>query len=383
MLRTIQLVVLLLAACGPSNATTDATGSSSTGEAVPTHWGSFELAYLADRLDVEDAPRWTLRVATPGGDETIAISELPVLSDRIAWSPGGDALAYISTSESDEPYAARVVDVGGDLEVGRLGVAFAARPAPTTTAVMWSASAHELTATVPGAVAGAKCPPTAGHQLWRVRLGSVGPGTVLVPDVPASPASWSSATGVVAYGTRFPVCDDFGVEDPDAWSLWQQPPSGGAEPIAIPRLGADEPDAWHPVWSPDGRRLAANVGRIDDARSTRVVVVELDGTSLPDVDSPACSLAVAAWFPSGDELLTRGPCPDDSILHAVVDVATGTVTLTFRDLGQTVSVAPDGRRIAYTRERDGEIWVAILDRDTGESTWVAPGEHPQWRPAMP
>jgi hypothetical protein len=381
--RRSPLPVLLFAACGPSTAATDSAGSSSTGAQVAADWDSFELAYLAARHEVDDVPRWTLRLATPGGDDTVDLSHAPVLSDRVAWSPGGDAVAYISTSDSDKPYAARVVDVGDDVEVGRFGMDFGTPPSPTTTAVVWSASGQELTSTVPGAVAGAQCPASAGHSLWRVQIGSVAPSDVLVPDVPASPASWSAATGRLAYSTRFPVCDDFGVEHPDPWNVWQRPASGGAEPVVIPRPGAEQPDAWHPLWSPDGRRLAANVGRIDDARNTRVVVVELDGTSLPDVDSPACALAVVAWFPSGAELLTRGQCPDDSIMHAVVEVASGTVTQSFADLGPAVSIAPDGRRIAYTRGRDGETWVAILDRDTGDSTWVAPGEHPQWRPATP
>ncbi len=133
---------------------------------------------------------------------------------------------------------------------------------------------------------------TVDRDIWRVRILERGP--------------WRLETGIFLSSTRWEYEADYS-------------PDGGRIAFISARTGA--PELWvcdrdggglrqltslggeavaHPRWSPDGRRIAANVL---GAAAARVVVVAVGSGQLEDVTVPGEDEMLAGWHPEGRELL--------------------------------------------------------------------------------
>ena len=105
----------------------------------------------------------------------------------------------------------------------------------------------------------------------------------------------------------------------------------------------------HPVWSPDGARVAFD--RIVFARGAavgeiHVLLVNADGTGLRDVVGKA-GLGGLSWSPDGQRLVYRDA--EGSIRTVGVD-GTGGRLLYRSDLAHDPAWSPDGRRIVFVED---------------------------------
>jgi len=141
------------------------------------------------------------------------------------------------------------------------------------------------------------------------------------------------------------------------------------------RALTDSSASWFNVaWSPDDRRLAAT--RLDLSRSLAVWVMDADGKHARAVTSFADSVGRAqwpAWSPDGKRLAVQVGRYDHSE-HSrdrsdiwVIDVASGNASnLTPGDdpwLDETPSWSPDGKAIVFQSTRSGrfEVWRMNAD----------------------
>lgn len=178
-------------------------------------------------------------------------------------------------------------------------------------------------------------------------------------------------------------------------NLWRVAAAGGP-PVQL-TFGHDLDDS--PRFSPDGAHLAFVSNR---SGSSQLFVLSLDGGEARPVTNLRGGPGPAAWSPDGTRLAFSGSVVDDAPPHApratrrstykldgsgfignqptqifVVDVAGGEA----RQLTHGPSSAleprwsPDGRRLVFTRMRDGrtdghrsDVWV--IDEDGGEARAV-------------
>jgi eukaryotic-like serine/threonine-protein kinase len=160
---------------------------------------------------------------------------------------------------------------------------------------------------------------------------------------------------------------------------------GGRPPIPL----AEEGDDTHPVWSPDGTRIAfATVLRSGGARAD-VYTVPADGSARDPVPLHADGLAVlpAAWSAQGELILARPIVDGNWDIVATSAEREGDVrgVVATPDDEFDPALSPDGRWLAYVSDRTGqtEIWVkrypdgvpVRVSRDGGqEPVWSRDGK---------
>ena len=202
--------------------------------------------------------------------------------------------------------------------------------------------------------------PQEGWQVYVIHADGTDPRKVsIVPDVDgvrgAGPLGWTPDGRVV-----FQLVTD------SAATIYAVAPDGtGAEPLF------DEPDVRHPVWSPDGERLAF-IRRRDGVYS--LIVRDGDGTEetlVVTTDEPGSYMSIASaarspWSPDGSHLAFH-TAEDWTRQLVVVDVDGGTGYRQLTDDPDHSSFfnswSPDGTRIAFTSDRDGTDDVYLIDAD--------------------
>jgi Tol biopolymer transport system component/C-terminal processing protease CtpA/Prc len=169
-----------------------------------------------------------------------------------------------------------------------------------------------------------------------------------------------------------------------AWrgEIWRAPASGGR----LTRLTSHPADDEQPRVSPDGRELAFVSDRTG---SPQVWVMPLTGGAPRQVTRHSEGCRLYDWFPDGKGLLIRRRLDHrwheaDRFLRQPLEGGDASRAL-FDAPGGSAQVAPDGRRIAFTREgvewwRKGyrgsaasQVW--ICDLETGAFTRVTQGDH--------
>ncbi len=130
------------------------------------------------------------------------------------------------------------------------------------------------------------------------------------------------------------------------------------------------------AWSPDGEWIA--VSMTADLGPNRLWLIRPDGTGRRSLLSEPMPLGTIAWLPDGEGLIVDGVAPGRraSEIHRI-DARSGALRTLVRTLaGERIReprLSPDGRSIAYVRER------YVLPENTGgnlpgDFSGVAPGD---------
>ena len=172
--------------------------------------------------------------------------------------------------------------------------------------------------------------------------------------------------------------------------LFTVPADGSGEPTQI--TSGDSQDA-SPAWSPDGATLAFVSARQPDWDTEPVTDVYLvDAAGGADGDEPlrltqgGGAVDLPSWSPQGDRLaVLRYPGVFDDPRHtqvAVVDAATGAVTLLTQDLDRNCGTYPnmrepiwDGADLVFIAEDRGNVHLYRIAADgSGEPRQIVDGE---------
>lgn len=118
------------------------------------------------------------------------------------------------------------------------------------------------------------------------------------------------------------------------------------------------------AWSPDGGRLAYPAVRADDT-NLKIYLIDDDGSGETRLTAGDDIHNTPVWSPAGDRILfQRRPAGDLSHDLHIVSVADGTVTdLTQGQGGSDAEWSPDGSRIAFETDRDGNDEIYAMDPD--------------------
>jgi TolB protein len=137
-----------------------------------------------------------------------------------------------------------------------------------------------------------------------------------------------------------------------------------------------------PAWSPDGEKIAftAPAGRLGAAD---IFVINADGSDLRNVTHTTTTSFDFAWSPDGRQIAyieLHIPEPS-SPLYVVNADGTGKHRVTrplAPDFGEAPSWSPDGRTLAFTG--DGGIYTVHADGTGLHRRTGSPGHDPRWSP---
>lgn len=119
---------------------------------------------------------------------------------------------------------------------------------------------------------------------------------------------------------------------------------------------------WAPTWSPDGSRIAFSSDRLDPGSSEwEIYTMDPDGTRVTQVTHEHTFIEHISWHPKGRTLAFSNT---EAIFIVSVDGTQLTqVVSTGHDGGWDPYWSPDGRRIAFTSDRDGGYHVYSMNPD--------------------
>jgi Tol biopolymer transport system component len=156
--------------------------------------------------------------------------------------------------------------------------------------------------------------------------------------------------------------------DPQAWEALHQILATEVKPAHGPSLWAAR------LSEPTPRRVATAAAAFVVAVVGVVIVLWAFRSTEPRVPAgPSAGLIAFAGFTS--------EAPDSDIYTVSADGAMP-MDLT-NDPANDIDPAwsPDGTRIAFARDEQGERWVYVMDASGGTVTRLQPGEEPSWSPA--
>ena len=174
-------------------------------------------------------------------------------------------------------------------------------------------------------------------------------------------------------GTRIAFSRDLGDDNSEIFVM----NADGSDPL---RLTDNDYQEWTASWSPDGTRIAFDSDRDGDFE---IYVMNADGSGVvPLTHNDALDWA-PQWSPDGTRIVFEsdheGYADTDSGLHYPLDVMVMNADGSgLRPVNQHTaydsggSWSPDGTRIAFSSDRDGDSEIFIIDVD-GSSTGGRPG----------
>lgn len=173
--------------------------------------------------------------------------------------------------------------------------------------------------------------------------------------------------------------------------IWRAPTGGGTATQLTRHPAADH---W-PCVSPDGREIAF-VSKRDE--SWLLYVMPVGGGTPVQITQHTEGCTPLCWFPDGQALLVRASRDQSgsnpSRFFKVYRDGTRTEELLFDDYGGEADLAPDGRRLLFTREgsdlyrrgyegaQASQIWLYDCAARTFKQVLARPGDcrNPLWRP---
>lgn len=140
-------------------------------------------------------------------------------------------------------------------------------------------------------------------------------------------------------------------------------------------------DAYRPVWSPDGSKIAFH-SEVNDLWD--IYVMNANGSDLHKVTTDAKDDAFPAWSPDGSLLAFHSNRDGDYELYVMTAEGADLAQLTFNDQDDLgVTWAPDGAQIAYARLVGRQRQIFTMDLQTLEEqqlTSTGSNDSPAWSP---
>ena len=138
---------------------------------------------------------------------------------------------------------------------------------------------------------------------------------------------------------------------------------------------ADRSNAM-PIWSKDGKRIAWTVPYADEKRYD-VCVADLAPlkTDCLTANTGSQKYIASAWSPDGSKLLITSNAGNGSDNIALLDVPTKKIEWLTQDKWEMAAggFSPDGKRVVYTANVDGEAGLYIYDLASKKNTKVDTG----------
>jgi hypothetical protein len=185
----------------------------------------------------------------------------------------------------------------------------------------------------------------------------------------------------------------------------------------LTRLTNDPAQDWYPAWSPDRQQIIfTSGGRDGDWSSFDLYIMDADGSNVKRLTTLPDSAWDPAWSPDGQQIAFSGDGgiyvmnADGSGLTHLADGASlsptwssdgqhiafpgiggiyvmnadGSGQARIADQGAFLAWSPDGRKIAFVSERDGNAEIYVMNTDGSGMTRLtnhpAQDEYPTWSP---
>ncbi len=188
----------------------------------------------------------------------------------------------------------------------------------------------------------------------------------LFATAPALAQAPAPATGQPPLLLQHPTLSRASIAFDYAGEIWTVPRTGGR----AERLVTGEGQLWHPIFSPDGSRIAFT-GRYDG--NTDVYVVPSEGGEPKRLTFHPGADEAVGWTPDGRSILFRSPraVPRDLDQLYLVPADGGMPALLPLPSGEEGSLSPDGSQIAYSPIKQWQpAWKGYRGGQTAR-IWIA------------